>query len=264
MRRRGAASCAVALVAACGSAVAQDANVTSPATNGTGTNGTTTTTAPPAPPAPPPEANVTAAPPAPPAPPPAPPGTAFAKSGDYTSKVCANQPGSYAATDSNGTTTRGARCASLDAGELGFCSGVAWDACVRTDPPLTLDRRVLSAFDTMTLAQAAMYPLLAGDPECLLIMAEYMCALTFPRCDPDPVDPLVYYELPACWGYCMNSVFACTGDMDSARVTCNASLASGAVAPEGRPDIRCTSAGVANAARWATFAGVFALAFALA
>ena len=204
--------------------------------------------------------------PTPAPPPPAPGGLAaspFGRANDYEYKVCADQPGSYTVTDADGVAAQRAQCVSLDAGELGFCSGVAWDACVHTDPPLTLDKRVLNMFDTLTLAQTAMYPELAGDPDCLLIMSEYMCALTFPRCDPDPIDPLIYYELPACWDYCLNSVFACTGDYDVAKVSCNASLASGVVAPEGRPDIRCTSAaeGVGTAGRLAL--GVV-LAFTLA
>jgi len=204
--------------------------------------------------------------PTPAPPPPAPGGLAespFGRANDYKYKVCADQPGSYTVTDADGVAAQRAQCVSLDAGELGFCSGVAWDACVHTDPPLTLDKRVLNMFDTLTLAQTAMYPELAGDPDCLLIMSEYMCALTFPRCDPDPIDPLIYYELPACWDYCLNSVYACTGDYDVAKVSCNASLASGVVAPEGRPDIRCTSAaeGVGTAGRLAL--GVV-LAFTLA
>jgi len=187
--------------------------------------------------------------------------SAFARSGDYAYKICSDQVGTYASA-SNASALKRAKCVSIDRGELGFCSNVAWDACARTDPPLTLDKRVSNAFDTLTLAQTAMYPALAGDVMCLVTMAEYACALAFPRCDPDPLDEATYYELPACWSYCMNSVFACTGDMAKAKVTCNASLASGAVAPDGRPDIRCTSAAAASAVVVAV-AVAFASAFVL-
>lgn len=181
----------------------------------------------------------------------------FEKATDYPYRVCSEQPGAYAGP--NGTTDR-ASCVSLDAGELGFCTGIAWDACVRTDPPALQDKRVLGQYEELTKKQLVMAPELANDPDCLVVMAEYMCALAFPRCDPNPNDALTYYELPACWDYCMNSVFGCTGDMAIAQNVCNASLASGVVVESGRSDVRCTSA----AARYGTGVVLFTLSIALA
>jgi hypothetical protein len=181
----------------------------------------------------------------------------FEKATDYPYRVCSEQPGAYAGP--NGTTDR-ASCVSLDAGELGFCTGIAWDACVRTDPPSLQDKRVLGQYEEMTKKQLVMAPELANDPECLVVMAEYMCALAFPRCDPNPNDALTYFELPACWDYCMNSVFGCTGDMSIAQNVCNASLASGVVVESGRSDVRCTSAAV----RYGAGVVLFALSIALA
>jgi len=181
----------------------------------------------------------------------------FEKATDYPYRVCSEQPGAYAGP--NGTTDR-ASCVSLDAGELGFCSGIAWDACIRTDPPALQDKRVLGQYEEMTKKQLVMAPELANDPDCLVVMAEYMCALAFPRCDPNPNDATTYYELPACWDYCMNSVFGCTGDMAIAQNVCNASLASGVVVESGRSDVRCTSAALRYGAGFVLFALSIALA----
>ena len=75
--------------------------------------------------------------------------------------------------------------------------------------------------------QSAMAPELAGEPTCLVVMAEYMCAVAFPRCDPDPLEASKYYEIPACWDYCTNSVFGCTGEMATAMDVCNRSVYAG-------------------------------------
>jgi len=165
----------------------------------------------------------------------------FSRALDYPYRVCDAQVGEYATRLEDGTTANRARCVSLDAGELGFCQGIAYDACVRTDPPTTQDKKVLAMFERMTKHQAAIAPTLAGDPDCLLVMAEYMCAAAFPRCDPDPVELTKYYEIPMCWEYCMNSVYGCTGEMASAQKICNASLATGVVVSSDRPDVKCTS-----------------------
>jgi len=170
----------------------------------------------------------------------------FSRALDYPYRVCDAQVGEYATLQEDGTTANRARCVSLDAGELGFCQGIAYDACVRTDPPTTQDKKVLAMFERMTKHQAAIAPMLAGDPACLLVMAEYMCAAAFPRCDPDPVELTKYYEIPMCWEYCMNSVYGCTGEMASAQKICNASLATGVVVPSDRPDVKCTSASRLN------------------
>ena len=165
----------------------------------------------------------------------------FQRATDYEYRVCAEQPGEYATTQTDGTTATRARCVSLDAGELGFCAGIAYDACVRTNPPSTQDKRVLSAFERMTKMQSAMAPELAGEPTCLVVMAEYMCAVAFPRCDPDPLEATKYNEVPACWDYCTNSVFGCTGEMATAMDVCNRSVYAGVVVAQDRPDVKCVS-----------------------
>ena len=165
----------------------------------------------------------------------------FQRATDYEYRVCAEQPGEYATTQTDGTTATRARCVSLDAGELGFCAGIAYDACVRTNPPTTQDKRVLSAFERMTKMQSAMAPELAGEPTCLVVMAEYMCAVAFPRCDPDPLEATKYNEVPACWDYCTNSVFGCTGEMATAMDVCNRSVYAGVVVAQDRPDVKCVS-----------------------
>ena len=170
----------------------------------------------------------------------------FSRASDYPYRVCDEQVGDYPTVQKDGTTANRARCVSLDAGELGFCQGIAYDACVRTNPASTQDKRVLTMFERMTKKQAAMSPALAGDSDCLLVMAEYMCAAAFPRCHPDPVELTKYYEIPMCWGYCLNSVYGCTGEMASAQKICNASLATGVVVSSDRPDVKCTSAARLN------------------
>ncbi|OUS45050.1 hypothetical protein BE221DRAFT_208596 [Ostreococcus tauri] len=149
----------------------------------------------------------------------------FERAVDYDYRVCSEQSGEY-------DVELRAMCVSVDAGELGFCSGIAYDACVRTDPPLTQDKRVTLQFDRMTKMQTAIAPELAADPIVW-------------RCDPDPVNTSKYYELPACWEYCMNAVFACMGEMDTARDVCNRSVYAGVVASQDRPDVKCVSAGSA-------------------
>lgn len=169
----------------------------------------------------------------------------FERAVDYDYRVCSEQSGEYDVELVGGGTVKRAMCVSVDAGELGFCNGIAYDACVRTDPPLTQDKRVTLQFDRMTKMQTAIAPELAADPICLEVMAQYMCALAFPRCDPDPVNTSKYYELPACWEYCMNAVFACMGEMDTAQDVCNRSVYAGVVASQDRPDVKCVSAGSA-------------------
>ena len=164
---------------------------------------------------------------------------AFDRAVDYGYRVCSEQPGDYDVTLPDRSVVKRATCVSLDAGELAFCSGIAYDACVRYDPPSLQDKRVTSAFDRLTKAQTAMAPLLAGEPICLEIMARYMCALAFPKCDPDPVNTSKYYEIPVCWDYCMDAVFGCMGERATAFDVCNRSVYAGVVASQDRPDVKC-------------------------
>lgn len=164
---------------------------------------------------------------------------AFGRAEDYAYRVCSDQPGGYDVTLRDGSTVKRSSCVSLDAGELAFCSGIAYDSCMRYDPPSMQDKRVTSAFDRLTKAQTAMAPELAGDPACLETMARYMCAVAFPKCDPDPVNTSKYYEIPVCWDYCMDAVFACMGERTTAFEVCNRSVYAGVVVSQDRPDVKC-------------------------
>ena len=164
---------------------------------------------------------------------------AFERATDYEYRVCSEQPGDYDVVLHDGSTSKRATCVSLDAGELAFCSGIAYDACVRFNPPSLQDDALAKVFDRMTRAQNMMAPELAGDPLCLEIMARYMCAVTFPKCDPDPLNVSKHYELPACWDYCVDSVFGCMGEWETAFDVCNRSVYAGIVVSQDRPEVRC-------------------------
>ena len=170
---------------------------------------------------------------------------AFTRATGYQKRVCTEQPGSYDVALSDGSTSKRATCVSLDAGELKFCSGIAHDACVRYDPPVLQDDAVAKAFDRMARAQAVMAPELAGDLVCLEIMAKYMCAVAFPKCDPDPVNLSKHYEIPVCWDYCVDSVFGCMGERKTAFDVCNRSVHAGIVNSQDRPDVKCLAGGSA-------------------
>ena len=166
---------------------------------------------------------------------------AFQRATDYAYRVCSEQRGEYDVALYDGSTSKRATCVSLDAGELAFCSGIAHDACVRFNPPSLQDNAVAKAFDRMTRAQTALAPELAGDPVCLEIMARYMCALAFPKCDPDPLNASKHYEIPACWEYCVDSVFGCMGERETAFDVCNRSVYAGVVVSRERPDVKCVA-----------------------
>ena len=163
----------------------------------------------------------------------------FKRATDYEYRVCSEQPGGYDVALYDGSTSKRATCVSLDAGELAFCSGIAYDACVRYNPPSLQDNAVATAFDRMTRAQTALAPELAGDPVCLQVMARYMCAVAFPKCDPDPLNASRHYEIPACWDYCMDSVFGCIGEKEAAFDVCNRSVYADVVVSQERPDVKC-------------------------
>lgn len=70
---------------------------------------------------------------------------------------------------------------------------------------------------------------LVGESTCLVVMAEYMCAVAFLRCDLDLLEVMKYNEVLVCWDYCMNLVFGCMGEMVMVMDVCNRSVYAGVV-----------------------------------
>lgn len=133
--------------------------------------------------------------------------TEFARQGPYPYQVCEELPGEIG----DDPVTATARCIPVESGELDFCTGVAYAACMRVISPVVYDEKLQAAHDERIGLWRLEFPALVTS-ECTLAFKLYFCLLSFPRCEEDRERPGTFLELPLCYAFCMNSHMACIGD----------------------------------------------------
>ena len=133
--------------------------------------------------------------------------TEFARQGPYPYQICEELPGEIG----EDPVTATARCIPIEAGELEFCTNVAYDACMRIISPVEYDEELLEAHNKRIGLWGLEFPALVTT-ECTEAFKLYFCLLSFPRCEEDVERPGTFLELPLCYDFCVNSHMACIGD----------------------------------------------------
>ncbi|GHP10374.1 hypothetical protein PPROV_000910500 [Pycnococcus provasolii] len=165
----------------------------------------------------------------------------FTRAGPYPYKECIRQPGEIG----NDPAKTHAQCIPIEAGELTFCGGVAYDACMRVGNPSDYDLAIEASYlkrvtysnteETQTAARMCAFK-------------SFLCANAFPQCLEyaelfgQSAEFERYYEIPLCWGFCVSSEMACLADGNAAALACMKLVEIGRVAPD-RPGIICQGAG---------------------
>ena len=116
--------------------------------------------------------------------------------GPYPYQVCADLPGEIGETDA----TKSARCIPVEAGELDFCSAVAYDTCSRVISPILYDEQIGNTHDERLARWELEFPALVTT-ECTEAFKLYFCLLAFPRCEEDTDNLGSFLELPLCFDY---------------------------------------------------------------
>ena len=142
-------------------------------------------------------------------------------------------------TPRSGDATKSARCIPVEAGELDFCSAVAYDTCSRVISPILYDEQIGKSHDERIARWELEFPALVTT-ECTEAFQLYFCLLAFPRCEEDTDNLGSFLELPLCFDYCVNAHMACIGDSLLSQAACDKAVVLGRVAPP-RADVTCVS-----------------------
>ena len=159
--------------------------------------------------------------------------TEFTRVGPYPYQVCADLPGEIGETDA----TKSARCIPVEAGELDFCSAVAYDTCSRVISPILYDEQIAKSHDERIARWELEFPALVTT-ECTEAFKLYFCLLAFPRCEEDTDNLGSFLELPLV-RLLRQRHMACIGDQLLSQA-CDKAVVLGRVAPP-RADVTCVS-----------------------